>query len=121
MPKLLALLALALLAPQAFAQSQAFNDTVSWTLPTTREDGTPLAASELVTVTLRFGPPGGPYSSERVELLASIGATMFVRSSAGTRCYVATVTDADGVESADSLEACKTIRAKPGRPRIAVK
>lgn len=97
-------------------EAQAAVDTVSWTNPTARVDGTPL--TNLAAVEVSWGTtPGGPYNGGSRTVPAPGTSTTFDRpNTPGTRCYVAVAIDAAGLRSAPSNEACKTLVATPRPP-----
>lgn len=98
------------------AQSQTATDVVSWTMPATRTDGTPLPVTEIARTTVAWGTtPGGPYPNAQ-DVAAPATTFTFNRGTpgTGTRCYVAFVTDTDGRVGGQSGERCKTVRAAPG-------
>lgn len=98
------------------AQAQVVTDTVSWTLPTQRTDGSALPASEIAKTTIAWGTSvAGPFPN--TQDVASPGTShVFTRSSpgTGTRCYVAYVTDTDGKVGGQAGPVCKSVKAAPG-------
>jgi hypothetical protein len=99
------------------APAQAVVDVLSWTNPTTRVDGTPLA--NLATLRVQWGAtPGGPYNGGQLEVAAPATSANVPRPAAGvgTVCYVVTAIDAAGLASDPSAEACKTVVARPSAP-----
>jgi ABC-type glycerol-3-phosphate transport system substrate-binding protein len=94
-------------------------DTITWTNPTTREDGTPL--TNLASVTVQWGStPGGPYNVGTVSVLTPATSVTVTRAGTGigTVCYVGMAVDAAGVSSAPSNESCKTVAARPSAPTV---
>jgi len=83
-------------------------DTVSWTNPTMRTDGTPL--TNLASIKIRWGMQGGPYDAGE-DTVSEPATSTFIPQPPGPRttCYVAVAVDANGLESVDSNEACKTV------------
>lgn len=93
-------------------ETQQTVDTLTWTNPTTRTDGS--ALTNLVEIRIQWGAQGGPYNDgQRVVAAPSTSITVPRDATPGTRCYVAVAVDAGGLESAPSNEACKTITAPP--------
>lgn len=97
------------------ADAQVVTDTVSWTLPTQRVDGSALPASEIAKTTIAWGTSqAGPFPN--VQDVASPGTShVFTRSSpgTGTRCYVGYVTDTEGRVGGQAGPVCKTVKAAP--------
>jgi hypothetical protein len=96
------------------ATADTVTDTISWTNPTTRVDGTPL--TNLASSRVQWGPtPGGPYDGGSVDVPAPGSTATVTRSGLGfgTRCYVVISIDANGLQSVPSEEACKTVTAVP--------
>lgn len=102
---LAALLVVAVACEWAGAQVTA--DTVTWERPTTRTDGSALAASEILQFRIDWSAvPGGPYSAGSATVPGT--ALSFTRSNrpSGRACYVAVTIDTAGLISANSNEAC---------------
>lgn len=103
------LLALILFTWGNFAQADDL--TWTWTAPTARTDGTPLAASEIEGYRLRLN------GAVRTSLL-SAGSTTLVEvvSAAGDVCAEFQTVDTDGRESTWTAPVCKTVMAAPNPP-----
>lgn len=89
------------------ARGQVTSDVLTWERPTTRADGSPLAASEILQYRIDWGTvAGGPYTAGSVTAPGS--ALTFTRSSrtAGRACYVMVTVDTAGLISANSNEGC---------------
>lgn len=95
------------------ADGQTVVDTLNWTNPTTRTDGSPL--TNLATIRIQWGAsPSGPFNLGQVDVAAPATSRNITRTSnIGTLCYVATAIDANGLASAPSNAACKTVVANP--------
>jgi hypothetical protein len=96
------------------ATAQTVTDTVAWTNPTTRTDGS--ALTNFASSRVQWGSkPGGPYDGGSVTVSASAATASINRSGLGfgTRCYVIISIDAAGAQSAPSNEGCKTVTALP--------
>jgi hypothetical protein len=112
MKKLLMLVLLMAFPATAFAQ-QSLTDTLTWILPTAREDGTPFASTEVASVKIRWSTsPGGAQAGE-VVVNGPATSTSLTRTGPGLRCYTALVVDTGGLESDPSAEVCKRVNAKP--------
>ena len=98
------------------ADGQTVVDTLNWTNPTTRTDGSPL--TNLATIRIQWGSsPGGPFNLGQVDVAAPATTRNITRAAnVGTYCYVATAIDANGIPSAPSNAACKTVVANPNPP-----
>lgn len=93
--------------------SQTVTDTLSWTNPTLRIDGSPL--TNLATIKISWGKQGGPYT-DGSKSAAAPATTLTVQRTGtgiGTICYVAVAIDADGLQSTPTSEVCKTVNAIP--------
>jgi len=113
------MIALGLAMPLALADTV----TLSWTLPTQYEDGTPLPAAEIaeVGISKQSFPLGTAIGSEPrvyVELVRVPGdRTGYLDEDQdnGIHCYVAWVVATNGARSVDSNESCKTVDVRvPG-------
>jgi hypothetical protein len=82
--------------------------TLSWTVPTTRTDGTPLTT--LAGFRIYYGPAAGNYPN--TISVPNPGITTYVvdNLSSGTYYFVATAYDSNGLESDYSPPASKTIQ-----------
>lgn len=99
------------------AKSQTTTDTLTWTHPTARVDGTAMPLSEIRETVIAWGPSGGPYTGGSVTVAAPATTTTIPRpSTPGTRCYVAMTTDTGNRSSAFTNEVCKTILGNPNPP-----
>lgn len=100
--------------------AQAGDAIVSWDLPTTYEDGAPLAPSEILGVVIYYGTiPGGPYPNSKI--VPSPGLTTTITNlAAGNWYFVATAMATNNLESANSNEVLKSVvnTVKPGKPRL---
>jgi hypothetical protein len=81
--------------------------TLSWTIPTTRTDGTPL--TNLAGFKIYYGTTPGVYPTTIVVANATISTYTVTNLTSGTYYFVATAYDATGVESADTPPATTTI------------
>jgi len=91
----------------------AYTISLSWTNPTERVDGTPLAASEIKETVISCGTPNGPYDQFTwVSPGAATSASPPTQFN-GKTCCVAQTKDQFDQLSDYSNEACKT----PGRPK----
>lgn len=116
--KLLGTLAvLAVLAGCGKADSQTATDTLTWTHPVTREDGSALPLAEIRETLVAWGPSGGPYTQGSVTVAAPATTVQVTNpGTPGTRCYVAYTRDTGMRLSVASAQACKTILANPRPP-----
>ncbi len=100
--------------------AQAGDAIVSWDLPTTYEDGTPLAPSEILGVVIYYGnTPGGPYPNSKI--VPSPGLTITITNlAAGNWYFVATAMATNNLESVHSNEVLKSVAntTKPSKPRL---
>jgi hypothetical protein len=96
--------------------SQTVTDTLSWTAPSTRVDGSALTAAEIASYKVYSGAvAGGPKTL--LATVTTLGTTSARGSNpVGTRCYDVTTVDSTGLESAHSVEACKTVTGPPTSP-----
>jgi hypothetical protein len=118
-PVLLVCLLVPLLHGCGSAEAQQQTDTVSWTLPTARENGAALPASEIAKTTVKVRASATSSTNLSTVDVAAPGTSVVIPRSGsgfGTVCYVATVTDTGGRESAETAAACKTLVARPGAP-----
>lgn len=93
------------LVPRARAQITA--DVLTWKAPTTRADGTPLAASEILQYRLSWSAaPGGPYTAGSATVPGTEPTWTRSNRPAGRACYVAATIDTAGLVSANSNEVC---------------
>lgn len=99
------------------ADSQTSSDTITWTNPTQRVDGTAMPLSEIRETTIAWGQRGGPYTTGSVTVPAPATTVDVPRpATPGTRCYVAMTTDTGNRSSAFTNEVCKTLLAGPNPP-----
>ena len=99
------------------AQSQATADTLTWSHPTERADGTALPLAEIRETVIAWGPPGGPYTQGSVTVNAPARTVDIPRpQTPGNRCYVAMTTDTGNRSSAYTNEVCKMLYANPNPP-----
>lgn len=99
----------------AFSAFAAPNQAIlSWVAPTTHTDGAPIGGTETLTYTIYQGLQGqakvkGPTGITGLTVTISSGLL-----SNRTYCWDVTATSsADSIESAHSVEACKTFPASP--------
>jgi hypothetical protein len=98
-------------------QAQTVTDTLTWTAPTTRIDGSAFTAADVERYTVSWGTKvGGPYTSGTQNATGLTATVQRSGTGLGTRCYIVTVTDKAGLTSAPSAEACKTVTAAPNPP-----
>jgi hypothetical protein len=93
---------------------------VSWTYPTTYEDGTSLPVSEVTDVTIYYGQSStGPYSS-KVVVNPPATSTIITNLAKGTWYFTATITATNGLESAQSIIVNKSVlgNSKPKAPTL---
>lgn len=101
---------------------QAGDATVSWTLPTTYEDGSALPTSEITTVTIYYGTTAsGPYANSKIITSKPLPtSTVITGLGKGTWYFNGTITATNGLESAQSLEVNKQVwgSSKPRPPTL---
>jgi hypothetical protein len=90
--------------------AHAASVVLTWTLPTTHEDGTPL--SDLSSISVYQGTASGQYEAPMSVGIAS-SAIMSGLTEGQTYYWVVTALDHAGNESADSNEVSVTIQASP--------
>jgi len=102
----------------------AFNATaadavLSWTYPTTYEDGTALPVSEISTVTIYYGSTTGS-SAYKVTVAPPATTYTITNLAKGTWYFTATVTATNGLESVRSVEVNKSLlgSSKPKAPTL---
>jgi len=112
----------------ALATSTAFAATYQtieqcWDAPTEREDGTPLAESEIrgYTINIQIGP-GAPFQLGG-EFPATTNCVNYTPTAPDVACFTGTTIDTEGRESALAEQVCKTpvaiiTRPKPPRWRL---
>lgn len=91
---------------------------LSWTAPTTHTDGTPIGGTETLTYTVYQGLQGQPKVKGPTGIA---GLTVTISSgllSNRTYCWELTATSSadPSIESARSIEVCKTFPASPPEP-----
>jgi len=97
------------------SSSLAGTATVSWSAPTTREDGTTLSLIEIASYKIYYGSSPGTYTSNVV--IPGTLTTAQITLSYGSWYFAATTIDTNGLESALSGEVSKTIlKSKPKSP-----
>lgn len=113
------------------AQGQDAVDTISWTAPTQRVDGSPLPASEIASYRFSWGrSPAGPFDLGSASASGSASTLEVPRPLDGRRCYVGVTIDTTAQESDPSSPAACTEKcplgqriqgdgscALPGRPQ----
>lgn len=92
------------------AVSLADTDTLNWSLPTEREDNTPITVDEIAGVKIYYGDDCKNLTDE-TALIAPPDTSITLEASLKSRCYVATAIDTDGRESAFS----KSVVMAPGK------
>lgn len=93
---------------------------VSWTYPTTYEDGTALPISELTEVTIYYGQTAtGPYTANKV-VAPPATTTTITNLAKGAWYFTATVTSTNGLESVQSIIVNKSVlgSSKPKAPTL---
>lgn len=99
------------------AQSQATADTLTWSHPTARTDGSALPLAQIRDTTISWGPSGGPYTDGSVVVAAPATTVDIPRPAVpGNRCYVAMTTDTGNRSSVYTNEVCKMLYANPNPP-----
>lgn len=91
---------------------------LSWSYPTTYEDGTPITMAEFTAVTIYYGQTStGPYTTKQVVTPPATTVTI-TNLAKGTWYFTATVTATNGLESAQSLIVNKSVlgSSKPKAP-----
>lgn len=89
---------------------------LSWTLPTTYEDGTPLPVSEILGTVVYYGTtPGGPYPNT-VTVAAPATTATITNLAKGNWYFVATCIATNNLESIRSNEVVKAV-ASSSRPK----
>ena len=93
---------------------------VSWTYPTTYEDGTVLPIAEITDVTIYYGQTAaGPYTATKV-VVPPATTTTITNLAKGTWYFTATVTSTNGLDSAQSIVVNKSVlgTSKPKAPTL---
>lgn len=105
-----------LMFPLAAFAAGSQSDDVSWTLPTARTDGTPLAPSELAHTEVEVSKDGVVIATDLVPAPGT--SYTFARELPPnyTLCYRARVEDTAGLQSDWTNPACKTVKARPNPP-----
>lgn len=85
----------------------AVDSNLSWTLPTTFTDGTPIPAGDLTSVQIYRKVGTGAYSLYKTIPIGTTYADTNLAS--GTYCYEAAVVRSNGIASALTNEVCKTV------------
>jgi uncharacterized protein YceK len=101
------------------AISQGTDDLLTWTIPTQRTDGTSLPALQYKETRIQWGTSSaGPFNVGQKIVTGTATSTSIAGTGGvpGTRCYVAVAVDVNGLESAPSNVACKTVVAPPRAP-----
>lgn len=89
------------------ARAQLNVDTVTWSAPTARVDGSPLAPAEILQYRIEWGAvAGGPYDAGQATVPGSALEWVRTNRPTGRACYVAITIDTAGLESARSSEDC---------------
>jgi len=115
--RILWVIVLSLFALPAFAAG-AQSDDVSWTLPTQREDGTPLLASEIDRIEIQIRKDG--VAQEVRAFPPTVTSFTYDRPLPPnyTLCYRGRTVDVDSQISVWSNEVCKTVKGKPNPPSM---
>ena len=95
------------------AASDAGEARLSWSAPTRRVDGTPLAASELAGYTAHWGPATRNYTGEMLIEGGDVLTYTVTDLPVGTWYFAVRARSTDGLQSAYSAEVSKTIEASP--------
>jgi hypothetical protein len=93
---------------------------VSWTYPTTYEDGSAMPVSEITEVTVYYGLTAtGPYTANKV-VAAPATSTTITNLGKGKWYFTATITATNGLESAQAIEVNKMVwgTSKPKPPVV---
>ncbi len=93
--------------------------TLTWTAPTTYEDGTAILSGEIVSYKVYYGQTAsGPYTLSRVVTFPNTTTTITVPK--GTWYFVSTATTTNGLESSYSNEVSKVVlgNSKPRAPTL---
>jgi hypothetical protein len=117
---ILTALAISVFVTKAEAAEAIQSHKLSWTMATTRVDGTPLAASEITGVDIRYGSKPVAMANKYINIAKAPALTYTVPTgSPGTYCYqVRTVTAK--LKSAWSTEKCADVLALPNPPQITI-
>ena len=91
----------------AVQQSANGTATLTWTPPTTREDGSPL--TNLAGYKVRYGNAAGNYPTTITLNNPGVTSYLVENLASGTWYFVLASFDSDGAESADSSPASKKI------------
>lgn len=116
--------------PVESARAQDTVDTITWTAPTQRTDGSALPASEIAGYRFSWGrSPDGPFDLGSADAAGTASTLEVPRPLDGRRCYVGVTIDTTAQESDPSSPSACTVRcpngykvqadgscAKPGRP-----
>lgn len=88
-----------------WASSQPMTDTLSWTAPTTREDGAALSPNEIAQYNIRFGKVDGAWAETAV---AAGNVLTWQRNPrpAGRACYALQTQDSEGLVSVWTESVC---------------
>ena len=100
------------------AQSASNTVTFSWTAPTAFTDGSAIPSTDAITYNVYLGS-GGPGSEATTAAVTGVSAQTWAPSTTypGGTVVCGTVRSVvNGVESANSNEACKTFPAVPNPP-----
>lgn len=116
---MLGAVALFLMVGNAFAGEA----TVTWTNPTTRTDGSALAASQIGSTKIEWGTCQGSSFGAAAGSASAVGAatSLVVQNlPAGTYCFRAATIDAAGLQSGWSAVASKVVPVAPPNPPVIV-
>lgn len=93
----------------------ATTDQLTWTAPTRRVDGTPLAPSEIREYRLTVANSTTGTQSPIATVAGNLTSTTVSRGTnpLGTRCYWIVVVDTQGLVSDPTGPACRTVLARP--------
>lgn len=107
---------LAVFLPGLASAAGSQSDDISWTLPTTRTDNTPLPVSEIDRTEIEVTKAGVLVGVDAVPAPATSYTWNRDLPPNYTMCYRARVVDTGGLESAWTAAVCKTVKAAPNPP-----
>lgn len=96
--------------------ASALDVTVTWTHPTSREDDTPLALSEIASTKIEWGLCSTATYPSSVTVLAPATLKLLTGLSSGLYCFRAYTIDTDGLMSDPTGVVQKNLKAKPRPP-----
>lgn len=92
------------------------SDDVTWVLPTTRVDGTPLPVTELARTEIEVSRDGTVLTTTDVPAPSTSFTWARELPPNYELCYRARVVDTDGLISDWTVPTCKTVKGKPNPP-----